>query len=68
MSNISEAVLAATIPEACRLSGLGRSTIYELVKAGRLKSSTIGKRRLILLASLREVLETGASLTSSDAA
>ena len=62
MSQSTEAALAATIPEACRLSGLGRSTIYELVKSGRLKSSTIGKRRLILLASLREVIETGAKL------
>ena len=62
MSQIPDAAITATINGACELSGLGRSTIYELVKSGRLKSSTIGKRRLILLDSLREVLESGASL------
>lgn len=66
MSQIPDAAIAATINRACQLSGLGRSTIYELVKSGRLKSSTIGKRRLILLDSLREVLASGATFDGSE--
>jgi len=68
MSQIPDAAIAATINRACELSGLGRSTIYELVKSGRLKSSTIGKRRLILVDSLREVLANGATLDAPDSA
>jgi excisionase family DNA binding protein len=35
------------VPEACRMLGIGRSTLYELMSAGRLKSVTIGRRRLV---------------------
>jgi len=60
--------LAATISEACRLSGLGRSSIYVLLNTGRLKSVRFGKRRLVVLASLRELIATGASLDASEGA
>ena len=62
MSEIKRAPLAATIPEACRLSGLGRSSIYSLIGSGQVRSTKIGKRRLIMIDSLRTVLETGANL------
>jgi excisionase family DNA binding protein len=58
--------VAATIPEACRISGLGRSTVYNLIATGRLKSTKIGKRRLVILASLKAVLNAGAP-TAADA-
>lgn len=38
---------AVSIVEATRLTGLSRSTIYELLREGRLKSIKIGRRRLI---------------------
>lgn len=40
------------IPEAARVLGVGRSSIYELLKAGRLASVRIGTRRLITVTSL----------------
>jgi excisionase family DNA binding protein len=35
------------IPEACQLLNIGRSMLYELIAARKLKSVTIGRRRLI---------------------
>jgi excisionase family DNA binding protein len=41
-----------TIRQTCEATGLGHDTIYRLMKSGRLQSITIGKRRLIVVASL----------------
>jgi hypothetical protein len=49
--------ITATIPEFRRLSGIGRSRIYELLDAGDLESIHIGVRRLILLDSYRRLIE-----------
>jgi hypothetical protein len=48
--------ITATIPEFRRLSGIGRSRIYELLDAGELESVHLGARRLILLDSYRRLL------------
>jgi len=45
------------VPQALRFSGLGKTTLYQLIKDGRLKSVAIGRRRLIDLSSLRDLLE-----------
>jgi excisionase family DNA binding protein len=45
--------LAVSPEEAAQLAGLGRTTIYQALKSGALKSSEIGSRRLIFLESLR---------------
>jgi hypothetical protein len=47
--------ISATIPEFRRLSGIGRSRIYQLLDAGELESIHIGSRRLIL--SYRRLIE-----------
>jgi len=39
--------LAVSVREACRLSNLGRSTIYKLIQEGRLIPIKIGRRTLI---------------------
>ena len=49
--------LAVSIVEAARLAGVGRTTIYEAIGSGALHSLKIGKRRLILIVSLRTWLE-----------
>ena len=52
------------VPAAVRLSGIGRSSIYELIKANRIKSFSIRKRgsqhgsRLISYDSLIDYMET----------
>lgn len=40
-------VRAYSVRDFCKAYGLGRSTTYEMIKAGRLKSIRIGGRRLI---------------------
>jgi hypothetical protein len=49
--------ITATIPEFRRLSGIGRSRIYELLDAGEIESIYLGTRRLILIDSYRQLVE-----------
>jgi len=46
--NISEREpLAYSVEDFCKLIGLGRSTVYNMIKAGEIKVARIGHRRLI---------------------
>lgn len=49
--------ITAPVGEFCRLAGIGRSLVYEMIGDGRLDSITIGKRRLIVLDSYRRLIE-----------
>jgi excisionase family DNA binding protein len=53
--------LAVTIQEAMRLLGVGRTTLYGLVAAKKLKLKKIGRRSLITFVSLRELIEEEAA-------
>jgi excisionase family DNA binding protein len=53
--------LNVSIPEAARLLAIGRSTAYELLKSGQLRSVSIGTRRLVTMASIRELNDALAS-------
>ena len=44
------------VDEAAELLGIGRSKAYELVRTGALKSITLGRRRLIPLVAVDELL------------
>jgi excisionase family DNA binding protein len=44
--------LTCTIAEACEVTGLGRTKLYELIGHGRITTTTIGRRRLVLVQSL----------------
>ena len=57
MDTISDRIITAPVGEFCRLSGLGRTKVYELLGDGTLASITIGKRRLIVLDSYRSLIE-----------
>lgn len=48
--------LAVSVIEAAGLAGVGRTTIYEAIQDGTLKSLKIGKRRLIRTEALRDWL------------
>jgi hypothetical protein len=50
-------IITAPIREFCRMSGFGRSRVYELIDAGDLESVVIGKRRLIIIDSYRQLIE-----------
>ena len=49
--------LAYSVGEACRVSSLGRTRLYQLIAEGRLDVRKIGKRTLIPAASLRALIE-----------
>lgn len=48
--------LAHTVPQACERANLGRSKLYEEIKAGRLKVVKIGRKTLITEDTLRAYL------------
>lgn len=50
--------MAYTINEACEVSGLGRTSIYQLVKEKRLTIHKRGARSLIMADALKQCLET----------
>jgi excisionase family DNA binding protein len=48
--------LSVDIPGACRLTGLGRSKLYELLGNGEIQSLKVGRRRIVTMAALRDFL------------
>lgn len=53
--------LSCTIAEACEVTGLGRTKLYELIGESHLATTTVGRRRLVLVRSLLSLLETHSS-------
>lgn len=45
--------LLCSIPDAAAALGLGRSKVYELIGEGQLQTVSIGRRRLVCVASVR---------------
>jgi hypothetical protein len=54
---ITHEIITATIPDFRRISGIGRTRIYELLDAREIESIHIGTRRLILVESYRRLVE-----------
>lgn len=52
--------ITVTIAETRKISGLGTTTIYDLIKQGKLKTAAIGRRRLVNYASLKALLTSAA--------
>lgn len=53
------------VNETTAVSGLSRSTIYVLLKAGKLQTTKVGGRRLILRDSLQRLLRPANDLHAS---
>jgi len=49
--------ISVRIPEAVRLTGISRSVLYELIKAGELHAVKLGRATLVPVASLRALVE-----------
>jgi excisionase family DNA binding protein len=49
-------IITASVKMLSQMSSLSRSKIYELIKAGALRTVKLGRRRLILVESYREYL------------
>lgn len=48
--------LAVTVKTACKLIGVGHTTMWALIKEGRVKTTNVGRRRLVTYASLESLL------------
>ena len=55
---MTDTPISCDIPTACKLSGLSRSTIYEVLGRGDVISIRAGRRRLVLVDSLRLWLQS----------
>lgn len=58
MQSNTAAPLAHRIPDACQRIGLGRSSIYELIKAGDLRTIKIAGRTLVPESELQRLIES----------
>ena len=50
--------ISVDIPTACHMSGLSRSFLYEVLAGGEVRSVKAGRRRLVLVDSLRSWLQS----------
>jgi excisionase family DNA binding protein len=51
--------LTVRVSEACRLTGIGRSKLYELIKAREIETIKVGAMTLIPFASLQAFVGVG---------
>jgi len=56
--------LTCTVAEACEVTGLGRTKIYELIGNGRVTTTTVGRRRLVIVQALLDLV--GVNATPAD--
>lgn len=45
--------LTCSIADACKATGLGKTKIYELISNGSIRTKSVGRRRLVVVESLR---------------
>ena len=55
--------LTCTIADACEVTGLGRTKLYQLIGHGQISTTTIGRRRLVLVRSRLSLIEGNQSHT-----
>ena len=44
--------LSVSVREACRLIGVGNTTLWAMIKDGRIRTTRVGRRRLVIYESL----------------
>jgi excisionase family DNA binding protein len=49
--------LTVTVPEALRLTGLGRTSLYRLIEEKKLRRVKVGSRTLIDFGSIKKLVE-----------
>jgi len=57
MSKIVAEPLSVRIKEACRLTGIGRSKLYELITSGDIEIVKVGAITLVPISSLKRLLQ-----------
>lgn len=46
-----------TVPEACLMLRISRSMLYQLIRAGKLETVRLGRRRYVHSASIRQLVD-----------
>jgi excisionase family DNA binding protein len=59
--------LTVTLQEARRLTGLGSTTLYRLIREGKLQTLKVGTRTLIVYSSIKLLIEDAVPLAGGDA-
>ena len=54
-------ILAISVNDTAKALGIGRSTVYALMKTGQLVSIKLGRRTLLTTASVKRLARTQAS-------
>ncbi|MEY4967199.1 MAG: hypothetical protein RL274_2782 [Pseudomonadota bacterium] len=57
--------ISVTVAEACRVTGLGKTKLYELMKDGVVTSAMVGGRRIVQVASLKALVGASVGLEKS---
>jgi len=57
MIDLSPEILTVRVKEACRITGIGRSKLYELIEQGDIEIIKVGSMTLIPVDGLRAFLE-----------
>jgi excisionase family DNA binding protein len=57
---LSEQPIAYRIPDAVRISGIGRTTLYKLIADNKLRSTRVLGRRLVRRDDLEKLIAEGA--------
>lgn len=57
MSTPAAEPIAVRIKEACRLTGIGRSKLYELIAAGEIRTVKVGSMTLVPVSGLRALID-----------
>ena len=52
--------LAISVAETARRLGVGKTTVYVLINSGELRTTKVGRRRLISMSSVHALLPPGA--------
>jgi excisionase family DNA binding protein len=53
--------LSCTVPQAAAATGLGTTTIRQLIRTGEIRSFLCGRRRLVVFASLEAFVRDSAA-------
>jgi excisionase family DNA binding protein len=48
--------ISVTVDETCKITGLGRTKVYELIGQHKLKAVAIGRRRLVIYDSIEKLI------------
>ena len=60
-ASVAGGTLAIRITDAAKALSIGRTTVYQLINDGTLQTIKVGRRRLILTQSIRQLCDQPAS-------